>query len=296
MPHWQRAFLLLANELHCILACKSVQTARRESRNGKREHAGQRHAANDVPETAKHVKTSLGRRFCMRNHQRCTSLLVCLLLALIHIVTGVKRACASGSPTQLTSSTVLSAADEQIVSGLPTVAPGLNVRYALVSAPSKRISAVYEYNVQAPRLTATTWVMFAARPPNLPGQEILSARTVPEGAIIEVSESVETHLAPSDCSCPEPGVAPRHYLCGTHRGQPDRSATRLTREWKVGINSERIDSSRTPAGPAADAPVRLFESVPERLDSRPQTGSRAGGGRSGLCAPRFPSHCQGLRV
>lgn len=130
----------------------------------------------------------------MRNHQRCTSLLVCLLLALIHIVTGVKRACASGSPTQLTSSTVLSAADEQIVSGLPTVAPGLNVRYALVSAPSKRISAVYEYNVQAPRLTATTWVMFAARPPNLPGQEILSARTVPEGAIIDMSPLKRTLL------------------------------------------------------------------------------------------------------
>ncbi len=121
----------------------------------------------------------------MRNPHRRASLLVCLLLALIQAVIGARRASAFESPTQPTSGAALPAAEEQIISGLPTVPPDLNERYALVSAPSKKISSVYEYSVQAPKLTATTWVMFAARPPNLPGQEILSARCVPEGAVIE---------------------------------------------------------------------------------------------------------------
>ena len=35
------------------------------------------------------------------------------------------------------------------------------------------------YTVHAPRIGATEWVMFAARPPDLPGQTITSARTAP---------------------------------------------------------------------------------------------------------------------
>ncbi|MHC5059230.1 MAG: hypothetical protein ACYTKD_31640, partial [Planctomycetota bacterium] len=65
--------------------------------------------------------------------------------------------------------------------GTPAIPPGLNRAYALETRPSKAISAVYSCSVRAPKLVARECVLFAPRPPDLPGQRIVGVRTSPAG-------------------------------------------------------------------------------------------------------------------
>ena len=73
----------------------------------------------------------------------------------------------------------LAAGDARIIAALPVVPPGLNGSDALETLPSVSVFAVHTHTVSAPDLIANEWVLFAARPPDLGGQNILDAATSP---------------------------------------------------------------------------------------------------------------------
>src|SRR4051812_28932780 len=58
--------------------------------------------------------------------------------------------------------------------------------YALEASPAKTIDATYTFDVHSPRMAATEWVVYAARPPELPGQTKVRATLEPKGK--EVNE------------------------------------------------------------------------------------------------------------
>jgi hypothetical protein len=53
-------------------------------------------------------------------------------------------------------------------------------RYALVTVPSRKVEAVFSWEVKTPQLQATEWVVVAARPPELPGQTDVSVSAAPD--------------------------------------------------------------------------------------------------------------------
>jgi transglutaminase-like putative cysteine protease len=92
----------------------------------------------------------------------------------------------SSRPGELAVSTgqTRTGSDGRQVWPLPAAAPGLNASYALERRPSRTIAATYTYSVSVPQLTAVAWELFAPKPVNLPGQEILRASTSPEAVVI----------------------------------------------------------------------------------------------------------------
>lgn len=79
--------------------------------------------------------------------------------------------------------TGLSAEDERIIAALPVVPPGLNQAHALEVKRSKVILATYTFKVQTPALTASEWVLIAARPVDLPSQKIGVVAGMPKGEL-----------------------------------------------------------------------------------------------------------------
>jgi hypothetical protein len=67
---------------------------------------------------------------------------------------------------------------------MPVVAPGLNAGLTIESGPSRVIDAIYTCTVEAPALAAAEWVVFAARPPDLPGQRVVSVASDPRSEVI----------------------------------------------------------------------------------------------------------------
>jgi transglutaminase-like putative cysteine protease len=53
-------------------------------------------------------------------------------------------------------------------------------KYAVVTSPSKKAEAVFSWELKAPQLQATEWVVVAARPPELPGQTDISISAEPD--------------------------------------------------------------------------------------------------------------------
>ncbi len=56
----------------------------------------------------------------------------------------------------------------------------LNAAYALETRPSRTINATYTYSVFVPRLSTDEWELFAPRPVDLPGQQILRVAASPQ--------------------------------------------------------------------------------------------------------------------
>lgn len=53
--------------------------------------------------------------------------------------------------------------------------------YVLVTTESQRVLAALEFEIDAPNLKASEWILFVAKPPSLPGQSIRSAKLDPSG-------------------------------------------------------------------------------------------------------------------
>ena len=72
---------------------------------------------------------------------------------------------------------------------LPVIPAGLNKDYTLAVKPSQSVSAVYTYDVKAPRLKAKEWLIFAAKPVDLPSQRVISLNCTPHiKSISDLSE------------------------------------------------------------------------------------------------------------
>jgi hypothetical protein len=74
----------------------------------------------------------------------------------------------------------LSAADERIIAALPKVLPGLNQAYGLEVKRSQAVLATYTFKVNAPNLVPDEWIVFVAKPVDLPSQKIGAASGKPK--------------------------------------------------------------------------------------------------------------------
>lgn len=74
---------------------------------------------------------------------------------------------------------LIAAEEARIIAALPVVPPDLNQKHALEIKAAKSVSATHTYQVSAPSVTATDWVVFTPRPLDHPGQRILDAHTIP---------------------------------------------------------------------------------------------------------------------
>jgi transglutaminase-like putative cysteine protease len=90
--------------------------------------------------------------------------------------------------------TGLSADDERVILALPDVPAGLNRRYTLSIKPSKTVSAEYTYAVRAPNLSATEWVIFTAKPPDLACQTITKVGTTPPSEVIDDLSPIQREI------------------------------------------------------------------------------------------------------
>jgi transglutaminase-like putative cysteine protease len=61
----------------------------------------------------------------------------------------------------------------------PAVALG-GPQYALQTSPAKKVEAVFTWEINAPQLQATEWVVVVAQPPELPGQTDVSISAEPD--------------------------------------------------------------------------------------------------------------------
>ena len=97
---------------------------------------------------------------------------------LLLVIATLRLACGATEPTSLT------AAEDRDVAALPVVPPGLNKRDALEVKLSKTVSALNTYTVSAPNLNAGEWIVLTPQAPDLAGQKILLAATLPSSAAI----------------------------------------------------------------------------------------------------------------
>jgi len=99
------------------------------------------------------------------------------------VCVGVGATAARGQASP--SGQALTAEEERVVAALPVVPSRLNRAYALVTRPARRIKAVYTFTVSAPKARVVTWVLLAARPPDLPGQKIVRVSSSPACVTVE---------------------------------------------------------------------------------------------------------------
>lgn len=117
----------------------------------------------------------------MNRHVRTCWLLNWVALAMAATCT---PAAARGQEQNLTAKN-FTETQQQVLAALPSVPSGLNEEYALRTAPAKQVKAIYTVTVNAPQLAAKEWALYAAAPPDLPGQKIVHTTTSPESTIIE---------------------------------------------------------------------------------------------------------------
>jgi transglutaminase-like putative cysteine protease len=131
--------------------------------------------------------------------------------------------------------------DGRQTSALPAAATGLNASYALERRPSRTISATYTYSVSVPQLTAEAWEVFAPKPVDLPGQEILRSTTSPDAVVIADASPLRQPL----------------YCARVPAASPElRRGIVFAMDIDASLFARRLVAQREPAPPAGQEALR----------------------------------------
>ena len=114
-----------------------------------------------------------------------------LFILLIVACVAAPSACGQEKSQPLSTRPPAAAADltpaqeDEIISLLPVVPPGLNGQVSLQAGPPKTVPVSFTWSLSLPFCDVNEWEVFLVYPPDLPRQKILNLRTEPPSEVVQ---------------------------------------------------------------------------------------------------------------